>query len=283
MRSDPDEMVAYARHVEKLGFDSLWVGDHILVPQAPASTYPYDQSGRLPEKVFFLDPITTLAFVASATNRIKLAVGVFVLPLRNPFSTAKAVATLDLLYKGRFIFGIGIGWLAEEFQAVGMNFKDRAARNAEYLALMEELWNSERPVFKGATVEANGFVFMPKPVQKPHPPLVFGGNTDVALKRAVRHGDGWYGLPASIQDARSMIERLRRLEAAAGRSHPLEITLSGGFSRGSQLSTPAATVDEVKFLEDLGVERLIVSVHGAALPDAFQLLGKFHDQVMTKA
>jgi alkanesulfonate monooxygenase SsuD/methylene tetrahydromethanopterin reductase-like flavin-dependent oxidoreductase (luciferase family) len=101
---------------------------------------------------------------------IKLAVGVFVLPLRNPFATAKAVATLDLLSKGRFIFGIGIGWLAEEFRAVGMNFSDRSARNAEYLALMEELWNSENPVFKGPTVEANGFLFMPKPKQKPTRP-----------------------------------------------------------------------------------------------------------------
>jgi probable F420-dependent oxidoreductase len=282
MQSDPDEMVAYAKRVEELGFESLWVGDHILVPRDPASIYPYDESGRLPEKVFFFDPIATLSFVASVTTRIRLAIGVFVLPLRNPFATAKAVATLDLLSKGRFIFGIGIGWLAEEFQAVGMNFDDRAARNAEYLALMDELWNSENPVFKGPTVEANGFLFMPKPKQKPHPPLVFGGNTDAALKRAVRYGDGWYGLPRSIADARSMVERLRRLESEVGRSRPLEITLSGGFSRGGKLSTPAATRDEVKYLEDLGVGRIIVSAHGEALHDALQLLGTFNDEVMAK-
>jgi probable F420-dependent oxidoreductase len=220
--------------------------------------------------------------VASVTTRIKLAVGVFVLPLRNPFATAKAVATLDLLSKGRFIFGIGIGWLAEEFRAVGMNFADRAARNAEYLALMDELWNSENPEFKGPTVAANGFLFMPKPKQKPHPPLVFGGNTDAAMRRAVRHGDGWYGLPRSLDDARSLVERLRRLEDAAGRTRPLEITLSGGFGSAGKLSTPAATVDEVKYLEDLGVGRMIVTAQGGRLPDALQLIGRFNDEVMTK-
>ena len=282
MRSDPDQMVAFAKSVEELGFESLWVGDHILVPRNPASTYPYDRSGRLPENVFFLDPITTLSFVASVTTRIRLAVGVFVLPLRNPFATAKAVATLDLLSKGRFIFGVGIGWLAEEFRAVGMNFGDRAARNAEYLALMDELWNSENPVFKGPTVEANGFLFMPKPKQKPHPPVVFGGNTDAALKRAVRYGDGWYGLPRSVDDARSLVQRLRQLEAAAGRTRPLEITLSGGFSRGGKLSTPAATLDEAKYLEDLGVGRIIVSAHGSGLTDALQMLRQYTDEVITR-
>ncbi|HEY2106386.1 MAG TPA: LLM class F420-dependent oxidoreductase [Candidatus Binataceae bacterium] len=282
MRSDPDEMVAFARSVEELGFESLWVGDHILVPRNPASTYPYDQSGRLPENVFFLDPITTLSFVACATTRIRLGVGVFVLPLRNPFATAKAVATLDLLSKGRFIFGVGIGWLAEEFRAVGMNFSDRAARNAEYLALMDELWNSESPIFKGPTVEANGFVFLPKPTQKPHPPLVFGGNTHAALKRAVRYGDGWYGLPRSLDDARAMVQRLRGLENAVGRMRPLEITLSGGFSRGGKVSTPAATLDEARCLEELGVERIIVSAHGAALPDALKMLRHYNDEVITR-
>jgi hypothetical protein len=123
---------------------------------------------------------------------------------------------------------------------------------------------------------------MPKPKQKPHPPVVFGGNTDAALKRAVRYGDGWYGLPRSLDDARSLVQRLRGMEAAAGRNRPLEITLSGGFSRGGKLSTPTATLDEAKYLEDLGVGRIIVSAYGSALPDALQMLRQYTDEVITR-
>jgi len=134
-----------------------------------------------------------LAYAAAITSKIRLATGIFVLPIRNAFTTAKAVASLDLLSGGRFIFGVGIGWLQEEFEAVGMNFNDRALRTRDYVGLMKELWTKDEPVYRGKTVSVEGFKFYPKPVQKPHPPIVFGGHTEPSLKRAARLGDGWYG------------------------------------------------------------------------------------------
>jgi probable F420-dependent oxidoreductase len=196
------------------------------------------------------DPMLALAYVAGVTTKIKLATGVFVLPIRNAFTTAKAVASLDVLSGGRFIFGIGIGWLEEEFQAVGMNFKDRAARTREYVALMKELWTSDSPKFQGKTISIEGFKFMPKPVQKPHPPVVFGGNTEPSLKRAAKLGDGWYGIAEGTDQIRATIKRLRELERAVGRTVPLELTVS----RLREKLKPA----DVEQFREMGVSRIIV-------------------------
>ncbi len=192
-----------------------------------------------------------LAYIAAVTSRIRLATGIYVLPIRNPFATAKAVASLDVLSGGRFIFGVGIGWLEEEFSAVGMNFKDRAIRSREYVGLLKELWTKADPVFKGKTVSIEGFRMMPKPVQKPHPPFVFGGHTEPSLKRAARLGDGWYGIAESLAEIRGVITRLREHEAAVGRTTPLELTVS------PRVGGPV-TVDQVRQLAEMSVSRIIL-------------------------
>jgi probable F420-dependent oxidoreductase len=191
-----------------------------------------------------------LAYVAGVTTKIKLATGVFVLPIRNAFTTAKAVASLDVLSGGRFIFGVGIGWLEEEFQGVGMDFKDRALRTRDYIALMKELWTKDSPEYQGQTISTAGFKFMPKPLQKPHPPIVFGGNTEPSLKRAAKLGDGWYGIAEANDEIAATIKRLREHERAAARSVPLEITVS-------RLREPLKPGDIEKFAE-MGVSRIIV-------------------------
>jgi probable F420-dependent oxidoreductase len=220
------------------------------------------------------DPMLALAFVAGITSKIRLATGVFVLPIRNAFTTAKAVASLDVLSGGRFIFGVGIGWLEEEFTAVGMNFKDRAMRTREYLALMKELWTSDSPNYHGKSVSVEGFKFMPKPAQKPHPPIVFGGNTEPSLKRAAKLGDGWYGIAESTEQIGATIKRLREHERAVGRAVPLELTVS----RLREQLKP----EQIGQFAEMGVSRIIVGP-GASTKEHIASMEKFGAEVIGRA
>src|SRR5882672_10201530 len=188
----PTSIAAIARKAEELNFESLWIPEHIVLPVEYKSPYPYSSSGRMPAppESPLHDPMLALAYVAAITTKVRLATGIYVVPIRNAFATAKAVASLDVLSGGRFIFGIGIGWLEGEFETVGMNFKDRAIRTRGYVALMKEMWTKEDPNFHGKTINVEGIRMMPKPVQKPHPPIVLGGHTEPSLKRAAKIGDG---------------------------------------------------------------------------------------------
>jgi probable F420-dependent oxidoreductase len=215
-QTSPNSIASVARKAEESGFESLWIPEHIILPVTYRSPYPYSSSGKMgaPPETPLHDPLLALAYVAGVTSKIRLATGVFVLPIRNAFTTAKAVASLDVLSGGRFIFGVGIGWLEEEFEGVGMNFKDRALRTREYLALMKELWTQDLPKYHGKTIGVEGFKMMPKPAQKPHPPIVFGGNTEPSLKRAAKLGDGWYGIAEGNDQLATTIKRLRDHERA---------------------------------------------------------------------
>jgi probable F420-dependent oxidoreductase len=269
-------LAAIARKAEELGFESLWIPEHIVLPVTYKSRYPYTQSGRMPAppETPLHDPMLVLAYVAAITSKIRLATGIFVVPLRNPLATAKAVASLDVLSGGRFIFGIGIGWLEEEFAAVGMNFQDRARRTREYLALMKELWSKSDPVYHGRTVNVEGVKFEPKPVQRPHPPIILGGHTEPSLKRAAQVGDGWYGIADDMAEIRKVIQRLREHERAHKRATPLELTVAPRL--GGSL-----TVEQAREFADLGVTRLILS-GGPATRDALAALEHYHDHLMSR-
>jgi|YelNatPaOPRAMG01_1025707.scaffolds.fasta_scaffold00639_11 probable F420-dependent oxidoreductase len=275
-QTSPVSLASVARRAEELGFESLWLPEHIILPTVYKSAYPYSSSGRMPAPpdTPLHDPMLVLAYVAAITSKIKLATGIYVLPIRNPFTTAKAVASLDVLSGGRFIFGVGIGWLEEEFEAVGMNFKDRALRTREYVGLMKELWTKDDPVYEGKTVSIKGFKFMPKPIQKPHPPIVFGGHTEPSLRRAARLGDGWYGIAESLDGIREVIRRLREHERRQGRSRPLELTVS------PRLGGPV-TLDQVRQLAEAGVERLLLGA-GPGTRDQLAAMERFHDEVMSR-
>ncbi len=269
-------LAAIARKAEELGFESLWIPEHILLPVTYKSRYPYSTSGRMPAppETPLHDPMLALAYVAGVTSKIRLATGIFVVPLRNPFATAKAVASLDVLSGGRFIFGVGIGWLEEEFEGVGMDFKDRARRTREYIALMKELWSKSEPVYHGRTVGIEGFRFEPKPVQRPHPPIVLGGHTEPSLKRAAQIGDGWYGIAEDIEQTRAIIARLREHERAANRAAPLEITVSPRL--GGQL-----TLEQARELAAMGVARIILA-GGPGTRDALAAMEHYHQQLLSK-
>ncbi|MGH7906489.1 MAG: LLM class F420-dependent oxidoreductase [Candidatus Binataceae bacterium] len=272
------EVAAMARRAEEFGFESLWVPDHIVIPAEYQSPYPYAESHRMPGApgTPFLDPMLALCFAAASTSKIRLATGVMVLPMRNPFAVAKAVATLDVLSGGRFIFGVGIGWLKEEFDVIGMDFGNRARRTRESLAMMKELWTKEDPNYQGTTTAIREVGFMPKPVQQPHPPIVLGGDTDPSLKRAAQIGDGWYGIMNSLESASAAIARLREFERRENRAHPLEITVSPRFAK-------PLTPDDVLRLAAQGVERILLPIPRAAHHDAMAAIERLHRELITKS
>jgi probable F420-dependent oxidoreductase len=271
----PERIAANICKAEDCGFESAWIGEHILLPVEYTSKYPYSPDGRFPAppEVSFHDPMLALAFVSGVTSRIRLATGIFVVPLRNPIATAKAVASLDVLSNGRVIFGVGIGWFAEEFAAVGASFDDRALRTREYIELMKSLWTQDDPLYEGKTFSIKGVRFNPKPVQKPHPPIVVGGTSELAIKRAVRYGDGWYAIARSVTEARDLCSALDRQQKQAERSRPVEVTMS--LRTGHPLA-----IDEVKTLADCGVDRILVGLPLRALNE--DELERFRDEVMAK-
>jgi probable F420-dependent oxidoreductase len=271
----PERIIANVRKAEETGFESAWIGEHLILPVEYQSKYPYSADGRFPAPldVPFHDPMLALAFAAAATSKIRLATGIFVVPIRNAITTAKAVASLDVLSNGRVIFGVGIGWFAEEFAVAGASFNDRALRTREYIELMKALWTQDDPVYRGKTISIAGVRFNPKPVQKPYPPIVVGGTTELAMKRAVRYGDGWYAVARSMDETRSLIAALHAQERAANRTKPVEITVS--LRTGSTL-----TIAEVRQLDELGVARTLVGMPLRAFNE--DELVRFRNEVMAK-
>jgi probable F420-dependent oxidoreductase len=212
------EAVAVA--AEASGFATLWCGEHVVMVDRPASRYPYSPDGRIavPATADWLDPLVGLSFAAAATKRIGIATGVLLLPEHNPVLLAKQTASLDVLCGGRLTLGVGVGWSREEFAALGIPFARRGERAAEYLAAMRALWRDDVASFTGAFVSFDEVRVNPKPVRDRQIPVVFGGNSDAALRRAAALGDGWYGFNlAGVDAAAERVAMLERLCRDAGR------------------------------------------------------------------
>ena len=196
----PEIIQAVAMAAEEAGFATLWSGEHVVMVDRPGSRYPYSADGRIavPAAADWLDPLLGLSYVAAVTTRIGLATGVLLLPEHNPVIAAKQAATLDVLSGGRFTLGVGIGWSAEEFAALGIPFARRGRRTAEYVAAMRTLWADDVASFSGEFTRFEAVRVNPKPVRGRRIPIVLGGNSDTALERVAAFGDGWYGfnLPA---------------------------------------------------------------------------------------
>jgi probable F420-dependent oxidoreductase len=269
-----EDLAANARLAEELGFESVWMGEHLGFPVEFKTPYPYDESGKPPVRndAMIHDPFIVFAYLAAVTNRIKFATGVYILPLRNPFSVAKAVASLDQLSNGRFLFGVGIGWLKEEFEWAGMDWDDRARRNNEMLKLMEALFTQEVPSFKGSIISTEGFYFNPKTIQQPHPPYIIGGNTNSAMKRACRLGDGWYGIGKTLDQSLALIKQIRELEKGYERAKPLELTMGVQWRNSS--------VDDVRRLSEAGVERVLPP--GLVARDSLGALRRVHEALVSR-
>ena len=222
----PEALRSLAQAAEALGFDSVWVSDHIVLPKQVSSFYPYTPDGvpafRSDEPYY--EPVSTLSFLAGCTQRVRLGTHVLILPYRNPVLTAKMLATLDVLSGGRVVLGVGAGWMEEEFQALGLDtYRERGAVTNEYIRLFKELWTKADPAFHGKHYQVSEVGFEPKPVQKPHPPIWIGGHTTPALRRAAQLGDGWMPIglrPPAVLDPAELsgkINELRALTKQAGR------------------------------------------------------------------
>ena len=193
----PEALAGMARRGEELGYDSLSTGDHIVVPRSIDSPYPYTEGGEFPGAPSgdSMEMLILLSFLAGQTQAIRLICGVVVVPHRNPLVAAKALATLDVVSQGRLVVGVGVGWMREEFEALGLPpFEERGAVTDEYIRAYKELWTSDNPSFEGKYCRFDNISFLPKPVQKPHPPIWVGGESRPAFRRTAELADGWYPL-----------------------------------------------------------------------------------------
>ncbi|MFI5610225.1 LLM class F420-dependent oxidoreductase [Amycolatopsis sp. NPDC051903] len=204
---------AVATAAESGGFATLWSGEHVVMVDDGSSRYPYSADGRIavPAAADWLDPVVGLSFIAAATSTIGLATGVLLLPEHNPIVVAKQAASLDLLSGGRLTLGVGVGWSREEFDALGVPFERRASRTEEYVAAMRTVWRDDVASFDGEFVRFDSVRVNPKPTRAAAIPIVFGGNSDSALRRAAAHGDGWYGF--NLDDVGHVTDRVGFLRA----------------------------------------------------------------------
>jgi len=257
----PEIIKTTAVRAEALGYDSVWVSDHVVVPHANVVNFG--------ETIF--DPLITLGVVAGATRRVQLGTTVLIIPYRNAVVTAKMISSLDALSGGRVLFGIGAGWVAAESAMLGLPFKERGAMTDEYLRAMQELWTSRRPAFNGAYTQFNDLVFEPKPIQKPHPPIWVGGHSKAALRRTAEFGAAWHPINRPVEELRASQAEIARLCQARGRANVPALTLRNDVRivrpgetapksahAGRVLAgSPADLVEQIGELAAVGVEHLV--------------------------
>jgi probable F420-dependent oxidoreductase len=257
LNANPEFVSLLGPTLEERGFESLWLAEHVVLFDDYESRYPYADSGRFPGggDSGLLEPLTGLAYVAATTTTLRLGTGICLVGQRNPVYTAKQVADVDVLSGGRVDFGVGIGWLREEFEAVAMPFDHRGARSDEHLAVMKSLWTEETSSFDGRYYQLPACRMYPKPAQQPHPPIHVGGESDGALRRVARLGQGWFGfnrLPEQVPEA---LDRLDVALAAEGRTRAeIVVSVCPYFN--------PIDADAIKQYADLGVDRVILLVFG---------------------
>jgi probable F420-dependent oxidoreductase len=263
--ADPDTLVRRAQRAEEIGLESFWVGDHVALPVGTPG------SEENPAEQPRLEAVVALAYMAAVTSRVRLAIGVIVLSQRQPVLLAKQLSTIDFLSKGRLIVGIGVGYLEPELRALGASLADRGARTDEHLAAMRALWDQPVPSFTGRFVSFAGVIERPRPIQTPHPPIVIGGHSPAALRRAVQAGNGWHGWDLGLEETARALRELRetsdRVERPAGLGE-LEITIT---PRG------LPDVDTARRYAALGVHRLAIRPHtmdGTAMDELITTIGE---------
>lgn len=248
---------AIAEAAEAGGFESLWTVEHVVVPSGYESRYPYDKSGKMAggaEDFDLPDPLIWLAYAAARTSRIKLATGILILPQRNPLVVAKELASLDAMSGGRLILGIGVGWLAEEFAALGISFHDRGARTDDTIEILRKAWTGEKVSHSSAYASFTDCISRPRPANGTVP-IVVGGHSDAAARRAGRIGDGFFPGNGPIDELRPVIDNMRRAAEAAGRDpDAIEVSAGGG---GRSVDDLVARAEQ---LRGLGVSRMLLGV-----------------------
>lgn len=300
----PDCLVRIAQEAEALGFDYVTVSDHLMIPTSIASRYPYSDSGEFPSGAAAdrLEQLTAATFIAASTTRLRIVTSVMVVPHRPAVLTAKVLATLDYLSKGRLTLGIGAGWCEEEFEAIGaLPFAERGAVTDEFMMVCKELWTNDTPRFEGKYVQFKDVLFPPKPVQQPIP-IWIGGESGPALRRTARYGDAWYPIGTNPKFPMDTLERFKAgaaklgdLTEKAGRARDA-VALAYRVSSNPE-AQPTGTVDgqrklftgdaadfagDIKALTEAGVTSFDFGLFGASLQATLDNMHRFRDEVMTK-
>ena len=268
-------MISLAQKAEEVGIESVWTFEHVIVPLDYESKYPYSPTGKMgiPPDANFIDPLVALTAVAAHTTTLRLGTGVNILPQTNPLYLAKQVASIDFVSNGRMMLGVGIGWLREEFAALGVPFERRGARFDDAVEAMRKVWSGDVVEHKSDFIQWTGFKSYPIPVQKPLP-VIIGGSKGKVFERIAKHGDGWYAPSSSIEQLEEMLPSMKQACDAIGRD-PASVEVSCMW-------IPAAEgIDSVKRYEDLGVSRLIVPAMALGGVDA-AAIERFADEFLAK-
>ncbi len=298
--ASPESLAALARLGEEKGFGFLCASDHVVIPRTIESTYPYSEGGAWTGTDECLEQLTLLSFLAGQTKRIKLLTSVMVLPYRPPVLAAKVLATIDVLSGGRLIVGCGVGWMREEFEALGAPpYDDRGSVGDEYIRAFKELWTNPDPSLDGKYASFADVAFAPKPVQKPHPPIWIGGESPPALRRAARLGDAWYPIGnnpryplGTVELLSASVDRLRRYADQVGRDgSEIDITYSAawyddtkaqklpGGQRRVMTGTPDTVAGDIRALGALGVRHMMLGVVGPTLDQSAERMERFATKV----
>jgi probable F420-dependent oxidoreductase len=270
-----EAMVGLAQKAEEVGLESVWTFEHAIVPNDYSSKYPYSADGKMgvTPDTNFVDPLIALTAIAGATRRVRLGTGVNILPQTNPLLLAKQAASLDFVSCGRFMLGVGIGWLKEEFAAMGTPFEKRGARFDDYVAAMRKVWSGETVEHQSERLHWTGFKSYPVPLQSPLP-VVIGGSKGKAFERIAKYGEGWFAPTVSADQLKPMLKQLEEACAAEGRD-PKSVEISAMW-------VPAMGLDALRQYEDVGVARLIIPLQALGGGNPLEALDGLASDVLAK-
>ncbi len=277
--TDPSSALEVARVAEEVGFDSVWGGEHVIFPSSIESAYPYTADGKIPAtpQTPIPDPLIWLAYVAAAAPTLRLGTCILILPQRNPLVLAKELATLDHLTNGRVELGIGVGWMREEFDALGIPWERRGARTDEYVAALRTIWSGSHVEFHGEFVDFEPLTCTPRPAQGADIPILVGGDTPAAIRRAARLADGYFPGEADPSKLAELIEALRA-ECAVQNRDPAEVEINAMF--GAQMKDPEAGAAQ---MAEMGVGRAMVPAFFFGGDGGLDRLREFGESVVLPA
>ena len=290
----PDTLKEAACQAEALGFDSVWTADRIVIPWEIKTSYPYSEGERfiVPPDRPFLEPLTCLAFLSGCTQKILLGMSVLVLPYRHPLYWAKVATTIDQLSKGRLILGVGVGWMTEEFEALGASFQERGKVSDEQLEVLKQLWEEERSSFEGLYYRFDNIAFYPKPYQKPHLPIWVGGEGERAQRGAAAHGDAWfpYFVRITPKELRRRFDNIRQWATESGRDPdqirfacclPIEVSAKPVPQEEDRLrGTPQQLSEALKRYQKIGVEHIAPQFMVPHYPERMEQIERFAKEVL---
>jgi len=299
--SKPDDLAALVARAEELGFHSVMIADHVVFPTQVDSKYPYTVDGAFPGQGDALEQLALMSFIAAKTEALRLVTSVMILPHRNPVVTAKTLATIDVLSKGRVTVGVGVGWMAEEFAALNApDFAKRGAVSNEYLEIFAKLWTGEPVSHQGESYQFNEIRCEPIPVQRPGPPIWIGGHSRPALRRAAKYGDGWHPVGATAAaplppaEMAVLISELKQMTVAQGRDfdamtlsfkaplYDTATTMADGNRRPFSGSTEQQ-IEDVHTYANLGVSELIFDFRSPTLAESLDRMERCAEDIMEPA